>query len=86
MQVQPRLRFKREIRRRRHQSAWVALRGNQIECRLTNLSSGGAQIVGDGATEFPDRFALSLVPTIPSKKFCEVMWRRGKALGIRFLD
>jgi len=86
MQTRGHLRFKRDIRRRRHQSAWVTLRGNQIECRLTNLSQAGAQIVVDPDTEFPDRFALSLVPDIPNKKSCEVIWRRGNAMGLKFID
>jgi len=86
MQTRAHLRFKRDIRRRRHQSAWVTLRGNQIECRLTNLSQAGAQIVVDPDTEFPDRFALSLVPDIPNKKSCAVIWRRGNTMGLKFID
>ena len=86
MQTRGYLRFKRDIRRRRHQSAWVTLRGNQIECRLTNVSQGGAEIVVDRDTELPDRFALSLVPNVPNKKFCEVIWRQGNAMGLKFID
>lgn len=86
MQPRVRLRFKRDIRRRRHQSAWITLRGSQIECRVMNLSQGGAQIVVDGDTELPDRFALSLVPNIPDKKVCEVIWRKGNAMGLKFID
>jgi len=86
MQTQRRLRLKRETRRRRHQSAWITLHGNQIECSLTNLSHGGARIVIAAATELPDRFALSLVPNIPDRKLCEVIWRHGKTIGIKFVD
>ena len=86
MQTRGQLKFKREVRRRRRQSAWVTLRGHQIECRLINLSQGGAQIVVDGDMELPDRFAISLVPNIPDKKFCEVIWRKGNAMGLKFID
>jgi hypothetical protein len=86
MQPRVHLRFKRDIRRRRHQSAWIRLRGSQIECRVTNLSQGGVQIVVDRDTELPDRFALLLVPNIPNKKFCEVIWRKGNAMGLKFID
>jgi hypothetical protein len=86
MQARGQLKFKREIRRRRRQSAWVTLRGHQIECRLTNLSQEGAQIVVGRDTELPDRFAISLVPNVPDKKFCEVVWRKGNAMGLKFID
>jgi hypothetical protein len=82
----PRLKLKRETRRRRHQSAWINLHGSQIECSLTNLSHRGAQIVVDADLEVPHRFALSLVPDIPNTKSCEVIWRQGKTMGIKFID
>jgi hypothetical protein len=61
-------------------------RGTQIECSLANLSHRGARIEIDTDTEVPNRFALSLVPNIPDRKFCEVIWRHGKTLGIKFID
>ena len=86
MQTRVQLKFKRDNRRRRHQSAWITLRGNRIECSLTNLSLGGAQIIVDRDTQLPDRFSLSLVPDVPGKKSCEVIWRRGNAIGLKFID
>ena len=86
MQTRGQLKFKREVRRRRRQSAWVKLRGRQIECRLTDLSQGGAQIVVDRDTELPDRFAISLVPKVSDKKSCEVIWRKGNVMGLKFID
>ena len=86
MQARAQLKFKRDNRRRRHQSAWIVLRGNQVECSLTNLSLGGAQIVVDRDMELPDRFSLSLVPGLPDKKSCAVIWRRGNAIGLKFTD
>jgi len=86
MRTRAQLKFKRDNRRRRHQSAWIALRGNQVECSLTNLSLGGAQIIVDSDTEVPDRFFLSLVPNVSGKKSCEVIWRRGNAIGLKFID
>jgi hypothetical protein len=51
-----------------------------------NLSHGGARIVIAAAIELPHRFALSLVPNIPDRKLCEVIWRHGKTIGIKFVD
>jgi hypothetical protein len=86
MQARVQLKFKRDNRRRRHQSAWITLHGAEIECSLTNLSQGGAQILVDRGTEFPDRFSLSLVPNVANKKSCQVIWRQGCAMGLKFID
>jgi hypothetical protein len=87
MQTRVQLKFKRDNRRRRHQSAWLTLHGAEIECSLTNLSQGGAQIVVDRDTEVPDRFLLSLVPNVANnKKSCELIWRQGCTIGLKFID
>jgi hypothetical protein len=86
MQTRVQLKFKRDNRRRRHQSAWITHEGHEIECSLTNLSQGGAQIAVDRHIEFPDCFSLSLVPNVADKKSCEVIWRQGCAMGLKFID
>jgi PilZ domain len=86
MQARVQLKFKRDNRRRRHQSAWITLHGAEIECSLTNLSQGGAQIVVHRDTELPDRFSLSLVPNVANKRSCEVIWRQGRTMGLKFID
>ena len=82
------LKFKREVRRRRHHSAWITATDGlaQYECRLTNLSQAGAEIIIDAATELPSYFALAFVPTGATRRSCEVIWRRGKTVGIRFVQ
>jgi PilZ domain len=79
--------MKREVRRRRHQSAWISVDGvpGQYECRLSNLSRAGAQIIIGAGTELPGRFAISFVPNTLGKKNCDVIWRRGKTIGVRFV-
>jgi hypothetical protein len=75
--------FKREVRRRRYQSAWITGHGlTNHECRLNNLSQSGAELVVEVAV--PSRFEIRLVPNTARTKHCEVVWRQGKTIGIKF--
>jgi len=78
--------MKREVRRRRHQWAWVTLEGKVIlhDCRVLDVSQSGAKIVIDVAAEIGTRFGLALVPYSPRQ--CEIVWRRGRTLGIKFVS
>jgi hypothetical protein len=80
------LKLKRQpTRRRRHQSAWIAFGGGtaDCECGVEDVSQSGAKLTGIAA-EVGSQFAIALVPRAP-KRPCEVVWRRGNSLGIRFL-
>ncbi len=78
-------RLKRDVRRRRHQWAWVTFDGKPSvhECRVFDVSENGAKIVIDVVAEIGTRFGLALVPHHPRQ--CEIVWRRGKTLGIKFV-
>jgi hypothetical protein len=78
-------RLKREARRLRHQWAWVTLEGNLTvhDCRVFDVSQNGAKVVIDVAAEIGARFGLALVPHRP--RLCEIVWRRGRTLGIKFV-
>jgi hypothetical protein len=77
--------LKREVRRRRHQWAWVTLEGEATvhDCRVFDVSQNGAKLVIDVAAEIGTRFELALVPHHPRR--CEIIWRRGRTLGIKFV-
>jgi hypothetical protein len=77
--------LKRGIRRRRHQWAWVTLEGEVFvhNCRVLDVSQNGAKVVIDLAAEIGTRFGLALVPRRPRQ--CEIVWRRGSTLGIKFV-
>jgi len=55
------------------------------ECHVLDLSSGGARIAADDAMDVRDRFELTLVRGHPKRELCEVVWRRGKTYGVKFL-
>ena len=80
--------MQRELRRQLHKRlAWITL-DNDItvhECHVLDVSSGGARIATDDVMEVRDRFELTLVPGHHKRERCEVVWRRGKTYGVKFL-
>jgi PilZ domain-containing protein len=84
----PRAKIQREPRREGHkQPAWITVEDGAAkhQCLVLDVSPGGAKIVTDAAIEVRDRFGLALVPDHPKRQPCEVVWRRGKTYGIKFL-
>jgi PilZ domain len=87
LKAKPRPKQKRQqVRRRRRQSAWIALDGEAAdrECWVADVSQSGAKITGGIEAEIGSRFAITLVPRAPKRR-CEVVWCQGNTLGIRFL-
>jgi hypothetical protein len=73
----------REVRRIRHQSAWITLNGvSTAKCEIMDISTRGAKIVPSGGFIVPARFELALVQG--NQRPCEVIWRRGRMLGVKF--
>jgi hypothetical protein len=54
-------------------------------CVLSNLSNGGARITAVSAYTFPGEFMLRVTPRGRIHK-CQVLWRTGDSLGVRFVD
>jgi hypothetical protein len=85
--ARPKLKVRRrEIRRRRHQSAWITLDGGpaSCECGLEDVAPSGAKITVDTAVEVGSRLNIAFVPRVATR-LCEVVWRRGNTVGIRFI-
>ena len=85
--VRPKLKIKRQqVRRRRHQSAWITLDGKtpSYKCQVADVSQSGAKITLDTAVEVGSLLDIAFVPRAAARR-CEVVWRRGKTLGIRFI-
>lgn len=86
--VEPKVRVKREQRRQLHKRlGWITADDgvSERECHVLDVSSGGARIASDDAMDVRDRFALTLVKGHPKREQCEVVWRRGRTYGIKFL-
>jgi hypothetical protein len=79
--------FVREVRRARHVSGWIVLNGRaEHECQVMDISANGAKVVTPLASEIPARFTLALLKDDRNRRNCEVIWRRGKMLGVKFLE
>jgi PilZ domain len=77
---------KREVRRIRHKSAWIVINGSATsECEVLDISQTGAKIMSNGTTAIPASFELAFVQGDQKRQTCEVVWRRGKMLGIKFV-
>jgi hypothetical protein len=83
-----RTKIQREPRRQLNKRlAWMTVDDEmtKIDCLVLDVSPGGARIVTDAALDVRDSFVLALVPEHPKRQACEVVWRRGKTYGIKFL-
>jgi hypothetical protein len=85
--IRPKLKLKRQqVRRRRHQSAWITLDDKKTihKCEVADVSHEGAKITVDLALEAGKLFSVAFVPRGATRR-CEVVWRRGNTLGIKFV-
>ncbi len=75
-------------RTHRRQAAWVVLDGGvtKIPCVLWDISEGGARIAAAHGNALPDVFGLFLNKEGKARRFCQVVWRRGSQLGVRFVE
>jgi PilZ domain len=88
MTVQARPKVLREPRRQMNgRTARIVIdRGTrELECSVLDVAPGGARIIADADMEVGDHFALALVATHDRRQRCEVVWRRDKTFGIKFL-
>lgn len=87
LKARPHLKKKRQqVRRRRHQSAWIKFDGETVDhkCWVEDISQDGAKLTVEVVAEVGSHFSVALVPHAPKRR-CEVVWREGKTLGIKFL-
>jgi hypothetical protein len=78
---------KREARKSLHQSGWITLDGGFAArpCIVQDLSSTGAKITVEDTNTLPGRLRLALSRDARTGRNCEVVWRRGKTAGVRFV-
>jgi hypothetical protein len=78
---------KREARKSVQQPGWVTLEGGFAarQCVVQDLSSAGAKITVDDASVMTGRLRLAFSRDARTGRSCEVVWRRGKSLGVKFV-
>lgn len=78
---------KREVRRSVQQDGWLTLEGGFAtrQCKVLDLSSTGAKIIVDDPKFVATRMRLAFSRDARTGRTCEVVWHRGKTLGVRFI-
>jgi hypothetical protein len=78
---------KREARKSVQQPGWITLDGGFAarQCVVQDLSSSGAKITVDDASVMTGRLRLAFTRDAKTGRSCEVVWRRGKSLGVKFV-
>jgi hypothetical protein len=83
-----RTKIQREPRRQMNKrAAWFTRDEGvtRIECYVLDVSPGGAKIMTDAPIDVRDSFVMALMPERPKRQSCEVVWRRGRTYGVKFL-
>jgi hypothetical protein len=78
---------KRESRKSLHQSGWITLEGGFAarQCVVQDMSTTGAKITIDDPNTLPAKLKLAFSRDARTGRKCEVVWRRGKSVGIKFV-
>jgi hypothetical protein len=77
---------KRETRRSMQQAAWIVLEGGFAArpCTVLDLSTSGAKIRTDDSSAVHTKLQLAFSRDGRKGQACEVVWRRGVTMGLKF--
>jgi hypothetical protein len=77
---------KRDVRKAIHQTAWITLDGGFAarQCVVLDLSANGAKISIDTPQALNSKLRLAFSRDARSGRSCEVVWQRGKAMGLKY--
>jgi hypothetical protein len=78
---------KREARKSLQQPGWITLDGGFAArpCVVRDISSTGAKITVDDPNVLPAKLRLAFARDARTGRNCEVVWRRGSTVGIKFV-
>jgi hypothetical protein len=79
---------RRKARQQMHYRASILLEGDPAprSCAIADISESGAKVTLDSAEELPDQFILLLTSTGSARRLCEVVWRNGTTVGLKFVS
>ncbi len=77
----------REARKSLQQPGWITLEGGFAarQCVVRDMSTTGARITIDDPNMLPAKLRLAFARDARTGRNCEVVWRRGKSFGIKFV-
>jgi|SRR5207248_7438324 len=54
-----------------------------LKCLILNMSDSGAQLMPADVTQCPGEFVLR--PQVGQQRACEVVWKKGSLVGVRYV-
>jgi len=77
----------RDPRKSLRQPGWITFEGGFAarECIVEDLSTTGAKVTIDDPIVLPDSFRLAFARDARTGRNCEVVWRRGQSVGVKFV-
>jgi PilZ domain len=78
---------KRETRKSVSQPGWITLEGGFAarQCVVQDMSTTGAKVTIDDPNSLPAKLRLAFSRDARTGRRCEVVWRRGRTVGVRFV-
>jgi len=78
---------RREVRKSVYQPSWITLEGGFAArpCVVQDLSTSGAKLTIDDPNTLPAKLRLAFSRDARTGRPCEVVWRRGKSVGVKFV-
>jgi hypothetical protein len=78
---------KRDVRKSLQQPGWIILDGGfgARRCVVRDMSSTGAKITIDDPNMLPAKLRLAFARDARTGRKCEVVWRRGNSVGVKFV-
>jgi PilZ domain-containing protein len=78
---------KREARKSLSQPGWITLDGGFAArpCVVQDMSSTGAKITIQDPNVLPAKLRLAFARDARTGRNCEVVWRRGSSVGVKFV-
>ena len=79
---------KREARKSLRQSGWITLEGGFAarQCVVQDISTTGAKLMVDDPNLLPARLRLAFARDARTGRTCQVVWRRAKSVGVKFVQ
>jgi hypothetical protein len=84
-------RVKRErrglVRRSRQHLSWITIENDirSHECRVLDVSANRAKLLADIDAPIGSKLRLSIVLNAIVRRECEVVWRKGRMVGVKFV-
>jgi hypothetical protein len=78
---------KREARKSLRQPGWITLEGGFAAraCVVEDMSASGAKVSVEDNNTLPAKLRLAFTRDTRNGRACEVVWRRGKTVGVKFV-